>query len=62
MTFYRDNGTAGSWDFDGSSVSAGAHTVNGHRNSQTHLNAYMSVGASWIPCWIYGHWTSSSEL
>ena len=62
MTFYRDDGTSGSWDFNGESVSAGAHTVNGHRSSQTHLNAYMSIGANWDPCFVYGHWTSSAEL
>ena len=62
MTFYRDNGTSGSWDFNGESVSAGANTVNGHRNSQTHLNAYMAIGANWDPCFVYGHWTSSAEI
>ena len=62
MAFYRDNGTSGSWDFNGSSVSAGAHTVNAHRSSQTHLNAYLAVGANWIPAYVFGHWTSSSEL
>ena len=62
MTFYRDNGTSGSWDFNGESVSAGTQTVNGHRSSQTHLNAYMAIGANWDPCFVYGHWTSSAEI
>ena len=62
MAFYRDNGTSGSWDFNGESVSAGAHTVNAHRSSQTHLNAYLAVGANWDPAYVYGHWTSTAEL
>ena len=62
MAFYRDNSTSGQWDFSGDGVSAGANTVTGHRNSQTHLNCYLNIGANWKACYLYGHWTSSSEL
>ena len=62
LSFYADDGTANQWDYNGSTVSAAKATVVGHRNSQTHLNAYLSIGASWTPCYVLGHWIASSEL
>ena len=60
--FYADDGTANQWDYNGSSVSSGKATVTYHRNSQTHLNAYLPIGAQWIPCYVLGHWTVDAEL
>ena len=59
--FYADNGTANQWDYARNGGS-GKVTVNYHRNSQTHLNAYMGVGAGWAVCYVLGHWTASAEL
>ena len=59
--FYADNGTANQWDYARNGAS-GKVTVNYHRNSQTHLNAYMGVGAGWTVCYVLGHWTAESEL
>ena len=59
--FYADDGTANQWDYARNGAS-GKATVNYHRNSQTHLNAYLNVGSSWASCYVLGHWTASSEL
>jgi len=59
--FYADNGTANQWDYARNGGS-GKVTVNYHRNSQTHLNAYMGVGAGWAVCYVLGHWTAAAEL
>ena len=60
--FYADDGTANQWDYNGSSVSSGKATVTYFRNSQTHLNAYLPIGANWTPCYVLGHWTAAAEL
>ena len=59
--FYADGGTANQWDYARNGAS-GTATVTYHRNSQTHLNAYLNVGAGWVPCFVYGHWTADAEL
>jgi len=60
--FYTYGGTAGSWNFNGESVTAGVQTVNSNRSSQNNLGGYLSTGANWDPSLVYGHWTSSAEL
>jgi len=59
--FYADDGTANQWDY-GRNGASGKATVTYHRNSQTHLNGYLNVGASWASCYVLGHWTAASEL
>ena len=59
--FYADDGTANQWDY-GRSGASGKATVTYHRNSQTHLNGYLNVGASWASCYVLGHWTAAAEL
>ena len=59
--FYADDGTANQWDYARNGGS-GKATVTYHRNSQTHLNAYLNIGSSWASCYVLGHWTASSEL
>ena len=62
LSFYADDGTANQWDYNLSTASAGKATTTGFRSSLTHLNAYLDVGANWTPCYVLGHWISSSEL
>ena len=62
LNFYADDGTANQWDYNLSAASAGKATTTGFRSSLTHLNAYLGVGANWTPCYVLGHWISSSEL
>jgi len=59
--FYQDSGTINSWNY-GRNGSTGTAAPTYHRNSQTHLNAYVNVGASWVACYVYGHWTASAEF
>jgi len=59
--FYQDNGTINSWNY-GRNGSTGTAAPTYHRNSQTHLNAYVNVGAAWVACYVYGHWTADAEL
>ena len=61
VVFYADDGTANQWDY-GRNGASGKATVTYHRNSQTHLNGYLNVGASWASCYVLGHWTAAAEL
>ena len=61
LAFYADDGTANQWSY-GRNGANGQTSVTGHRNSQTHCNGYIGVGAAWVACYAAGHWTSSSEL
>jgi len=61
LAFYADDGVANQWNY-GRNGASGQASVTGHRNSQTHCNGYVNVGAAWVACYAAGHWTSSSEL
>lgn len=62
MTAYRDGGTSGIWDY-GRSGASGTNTVSFNEvGATTAGRATVSVGANWVACFIYGHWTASAEL
>jgi hypothetical protein len=61
MTAYQADGTAGSWGYARSGASGNA-TVNFHNSMTTVANLYMSIGAAWTGCNIYGNLVASAEL
>ena len=61
MTFYREDGTSGSWNMERS----GSNTTPSVTSSSVGDNGgriYCATGANWTVASIKGHWTSSAEL
>jgi hypothetical protein len=61
MTFYTQGGTSGSWEFYRSGGNGTAAMTNYYAGT-TSWAGYLSVGASWVACYMYGQWTASAEL
>jgi hypothetical protein len=62
MTAYTFAGTAGSWTYERSGVGPTNASWTWATGGTALTYGYMSVGANWVPCEIYGHWTASAEL
>ena len=63
ITFYRGDGTSGSWNYERSGASGNATmTAFVGRYGQNHLIAYGGVGTAYVAVKINGHYTSDSEL
>ena len=61
MTFYREDGTSGSWNMERS----GSNTTPSVTSSSVGDNGgriYCATGANWTVASLKGHWTSSAEL
>lgn len=63
ITPYLNTGTVNQWTYfrngvAGSVVTA-ASTYYGHNSFGMYTS---SIGAGWVPCYVYGHWTCSAEL
>ena len=61
LTAYQTGGTAGSWTYEKSGAS-GTNAVTFDLIGQSHVRAYVSIGANWTACYVYGHWTASAEF
>jgi len=63
LTFYKTDGTAGTWTYGRSGASGDASmTAYAGRYGQNHVICYGGVGAGWIACNVAGHYTVSAEL
>ena len=61
MTFYREDGTSGSWNMERS----GSNTTPSVNSSSVGDNGgriYCATGANWTAASIKGHWVASAEL
>lgn len=61
MTAYRNTGTANVWDYGRSGATTTA-SVNFAFLTSRNLLAYVLVGAAWVSCYTFGHWTCSAEI
>lgn len=61
MTFYTQGGTSGSWEFYRNGGNGTAAMTNYYAGT-TSWAGYLSVGAAWVACYMYGQWTASAEL
>ena len=62
MTGYTYNaGTSGSWTYARSGATGNASVSFGSIGVNT-CTVSLAIGAAWVACEIYGHWTASSEL
>jgi hypothetical protein len=61
MTFYREDGTSGSWNMERSGSST-TPTVNSGSVGDNGGRIYCATGANWTVASLKGHWTSSAEL
>jgi hypothetical protein len=61
IVFYTTGGTSGSWSYrrNGATGNGAASNIYTGQNS---LCLFVPVGAAWIVCEIYGHYTVDSEL
>ena len=63
LTFYKTDGTAGTWTYGRSGASGDASmSAYAGRYGQNHVICYGGVGAGWIACNLAGHYTVSAEL
>ena len=61
MTFYREDGTSGSWNMERSGSST-TPTVNSGSVGDNGGRIYCATGANWTVASLKGHWVSSAEL
>ena len=61
MTFYREDGTSGSWNMERSGSST-TPTVNSGSVGDNGGRIYCATGANWTVASLKGHWTASAEL
>jgi len=61
LTGYRSAGTAGSWNYERSGASS-TGSITFDQTSDRESRAYIAVGANFVVCYVYGHWTASAEL
>ncbi len=61
ITFYREDGTSGSWNMERSGSST-TPTVNSGSVGDNGGRIYCATGANWTVASLKGHWTASAEL
>lgn len=54
-------GSSGNWTYERSAATANA-TANSYWIGEAGASIYVTTGATWVVCNVYGHWTASAEL
>jgi hypothetical protein len=62
VTGYTNAGTVGNWTYYRSGVSPTSGTITIDRQCTSSARLYVSVGASWVACDLWGHWVADAEL
>lgn len=62
FTIYTYNGTQGPWTYQRSGIGETTTTIYGAYGVNQQNVLYGGVGAAWVACQFYGHWTASAEL
>lgn len=63
LTFYRQDGTVGSWAYSRSGASGFASMADAGATNDQQMNAYAAgIGATWVAATIFGHYKSDARL